>query len=211
MQEVLAGTCRFPTQWTLRRRKRTRRWSPTVDSNKHARRAAPGGSLAGCRLAALATFSTCPKGGRTVPIASPGAGSVRRLHRLPRLPPVRDQFFSTGIFFPGASNPFVGWSNYTKIFHDPIVRTAARNSFLWVVVTVPTDCLGLFAAAVLTDRLPGSIFWRAARLHSRRHLVRRRELGVLLSFRFAGRRGQRSPRFFTATARASMDGADLDR
>ena len=71
-------------------------------------------------------------------------------------------FFNWHIF-PGASNPFVGWSNYTKIFHDPIVRTAARNSLLWVVLTVPIQIfLGLFAAAVLTDRLPGSIFWRAA-------------------------------------------------
>jgi multiple sugar transport system permease protein len=71
-------------------------------------------------------------------------------------------FFNWHIF-PGASNPFVGWSNYTKIFHDPVVRTAARNSLLWVVLTVPVQIfLGLFAAAVLTDRLPGSIFWRAA-------------------------------------------------
>jgi multiple sugar transport system permease protein len=50
--------------------------------------------------------------------------------------------------FPGVSNPFVGWSNYTAIFRDPVVRTASFN--------------GLFAAAVLTDRLPGSMFWRAA-------------------------------------------------
>ena len=75
--------------------------------------------------------------------------------------------FEIGFFnwhiFPGASNPFVGWSNYTKIFHDPIVRTAAFNSFLWIVITVPVQmALGLFAAAVLADRLPGSTLWRAA-------------------------------------------------
>lgn len=71
-------------------------------------------------------------------------------------------FFNWHIF-PGASNPYVGFSNYTKLFHDPIVRTAALNSFLWVVVTVPLQIvIGLFAAAVLTDRLPGSVFWRAA-------------------------------------------------
>jgi multiple sugar transport system permease protein len=71
-------------------------------------------------------------------------------------------FFNWHIF-PGASNPYVGWSNYTKIFHDPVVRTAAFNSFLWIVITVPVQmALGLFAAAVLTDRLPGSLFWRAA-------------------------------------------------
>ena len=71
-------------------------------------------------------------------------------------------FFNWHIF-PGASNPFVGLSNYTKAFEDPNVRTAAFNSFLWIVVTVPLEmAIGLFAAAVLADRLPGSALWRAA-------------------------------------------------
>lgn len=71
-------------------------------------------------------------------------------------------FFDWHIF-PGASNPFLGWSNYTAIFHDPVVRTAAFNSFLFIVITVPAQmALGLFAAAMLTDRLPGSVVWRAA-------------------------------------------------
>ena len=75
--------------------------------------------------------------------------------------------FELGFFnwhiFPGASNPFVGLSNYTQLFHDPIVRTAAFNSFLFIVVTVPLQmAIGMFAAAVLTDRLPGSVLWRAA-------------------------------------------------
>ena len=43
------------------------------------------------------------------------------------------------------------------------MRTASFNSFLFIVITVPIQmALGLFAAAVLTDRLPGSMFWRAA-------------------------------------------------
>jgi multiple sugar transport system permease protein len=43
------------------------------------------------------------------------------------------------------------------------VRTAAFNSLLFIVITVPLQmALGLFAAAILTDRLPGSTFWRAA-------------------------------------------------
>jgi multiple sugar transport system permease protein len=43
------------------------------------------------------------------------------------------------------------------------VRTAAFNSFLFIVITVPAQmALGLFAAAMLTDRLPGSMVWRAA-------------------------------------------------
>lgn len=71
-------------------------------------------------------------------------------------------FFNWHIF-PGASNPFVGLSNFGQIFHDPVVRTAALNSFLYIVVTVPAQmAIGLFAASVLTDRLPGGALWRAA-------------------------------------------------
>jgi multiple sugar transport system permease protein len=80
--------------------------------------------------------------------------------------PIYRQFdlsFYNWHIFPGVSNPFVGWSNYTAIFTDPVVRTASFNSFLFIVITVPIQmALGLFAAAMLTDRLPGSIFWRAA-------------------------------------------------
>lgn len=71
-------------------------------------------------------------------------------------------FFNWHIF-PGASNPFVGFSNYAQLFRDPIVRTAALNSFLFIVVTVPLQmAIGMFAAAMLTDRIPGGILWRAA-------------------------------------------------
>jgi multiple sugar transport system permease protein len=64
--------------------------------------------------------------------------------------------------FPGVSNPFVGWSNYEQIFHDPAIRTAAINTLLFLVITVPTQMLfGLVAAALVTDRLPGRGLWRA--------------------------------------------------
>jgi multiple sugar transport system permease protein len=80
--------------------------------------------------------------------------------------PIYRQFdisFYNWHIFPGASNPFLGWANYTAIFHDSVVRTAAWNSFLFIVITVPIQmAIGLFAAAMLTDRLPGSMFWRAA-------------------------------------------------
>jgi multiple sugar transport system permease protein len=79
--------------------------------------------------------------------------------------PIFRQFdisFFTWHIFPGATSPFVGWSNYSFIFHDPVIRTAAFNSLLYVVITVPVQmALGLFAAAILTDRLPGATFWRA--------------------------------------------------
>jgi multiple sugar transport system permease protein len=70
-------------------------------------------------------------------------------------------FFDWHIF-PGATNPFVGFSNYAAVLRDPIVRTAALNTLLYVVITVPAQMLiGLFAAAVLSDRLPGAGLWRA--------------------------------------------------
>jgi multiple sugar transport system permease protein len=63
---------------------------------------------------------------------------------------------------PGAVNPFVGWANYTAIFRDPEIRTAAFNTLLYIVITVPVQMLiGLVAAAFLTDRLPARTFWRA--------------------------------------------------
>lgn len=58
--------------------------------------------------------------------------------------------------FPGASNPGVGLTNFRAMFKDPAVRTAAVNTLLFVVITVPIQIvLGLAAAAILTDRLPG--------------------------------------------------------
>ena len=120
-------------------------------------------------------------------------------------------FFNWHIF-PGASNPFVGWSNYTKIFHDPVVRTAACNSLLWVVLTVPVQIfLGLFAAAVLTDRLPGSIFWRAAVYIPvvTSYVV----VSWVFSYLFAsqGGGGQRSPWIFHRPQREhQLDGGNLD-
>jgi multiple sugar transport system permease protein len=70
-------------------------------------------------------------------------------------------FFNWHIF-PGAANPAVGFSNYTAAFKDPVVRTAALNTLLYIVVTVPVQMLlGLFAAAILSDRLPAAGLWRA--------------------------------------------------
>lgn len=64
--------------------------------------------------------------------------------------------------FPGVPNPSAGWSNYSRIFHDSAVRTAAVNTLLFLVITVPIQMfLGLLAAALLTDRLPGRGLWRA--------------------------------------------------
>jgi multiple sugar transport system permease protein len=58
--------------------------------------------------------------------------------------------------FPGVANPGVGFANYSHLFDDPAVGTAALNTLLFTVITVPAQMvLGLTAAALLTDRLPG--------------------------------------------------------
>lgn len=58
--------------------------------------------------------------------------------------------------FPGVPSPGVGFRNYSALFHDPEVKTAAINTLLFTVITVPVQMgLGLAAAALLTDRLPG--------------------------------------------------------
>jgi multiple sugar transport system permease protein len=70
-------------------------------------------------------------------------------------------FFNWHVF-PGAENPFLGFSNFTAAFRDPVVRTATLNTALYVVITVPAQMLlGLFAAAILSDRLPAAGLWRA--------------------------------------------------
>jgi multiple sugar transport system permease protein len=73
--------------------------------------------------------------------------------------PIYRQFdisFYNWHIFPGAVNPGVGFANYTAVFHDPEAKTAAINTVLFTVITVPIQmALGLAAAALLTDRLPG--------------------------------------------------------
>ncbi|MDE3130166.1 MAG: sugar ABC transporter permease [Acidobacteriota bacterium] len=108
----------------------------------------------------------------------PGAALHRRLPRITRLVtpyvlllpaaamyavfivyPIYRQFdisFFNWHIFPGAQNPGVGFANFSAVFNDPAVHTAALNTLLFVVITVPIQMvLGLAAAAVMTDRLPG--------------------------------------------------------
>ncbi len=62
---------------------------------------------------------------------------------------------------PGTPTPFVGWSNYTAALRDPVVHTAAINSVLYTVVTVPSQMLiGLIAASLLHRHLPARGLWR---------------------------------------------------
>jgi multiple sugar transport system permease protein len=90
----------------------------------------------------------------------PAAGLYGLFTIFPIVRQVQISFFQWHIE-PGASNPFLGWSNYSAIFHDPEIRTAAWNTLLYIVITVPVQMLlGLVAAGFLTDRLPGRTLWR---------------------------------------------------
>jgi multiple sugar transport system permease protein len=79
--------------------------------------------------------------------------------------PIYRQFdisFYNWHIFPGADNPGVGFANFSAIFKDPAMGTAAVNTLLFIVITVPVQIvLGLIAAAALTDRMPGSGLLRA--------------------------------------------------
>jgi ABC-type sugar transport system permease subunit len=49
---------------------------------------------------------------------------------------------------------FVGFSNYIKAFHDEVFLIALKNTFLFVVGTIPfTTAISLFLAILINDRL----------------------------------------------------------
>ncbi len=63
--------------------------------------------------------------------------------------------------FPGATNRVWDSRTSARCSGTPAVKTAAINTLLFVVITVPIQIvLGLGAAAVLTDRMPGRGLFR---------------------------------------------------
>jgi multiple sugar transport system permease protein len=49
---------------------------------------------------------------------------------------------------------FVGFANYVKAFHDEVFLIALKNTFLFVVGTIPfTTAISLFLAILINDRL----------------------------------------------------------
>ena len=93
-------------------------------------------------------------------IILPGMAFYLLFTIYPVLKQVQISFYHWNIV-PGASSPFVGFHNYKKVLSDPVVKTAALNTLLYVVVTVPTQMLlGLGAAYLVMKRLPGQNLWR---------------------------------------------------
>jgi multiple sugar transport system permease protein len=58
---------------------------------------------------------------------------------------------------------WVGLANYLKLFSDPDFITAIKNSFIFVIGTIPfTTVIALLFAILLNDKFRGRTFFRAA-------------------------------------------------
>lgn len=62
---------------------------------------------------------------------------------------------------PGKESTFVGLSNYTRAFKDPITKIAFRNTVLYMMVTVPCQmALAMIIALLLNSIKFGRVFFR---------------------------------------------------
>ena len=84
--------------------------------------------------------------------------------------------FSTFVFYPmfktiylsffltnarGETTVFVGWQNYLNMFSNPIFLKSIKNTFLFVLYTVPlTVIISLFLAIIANEKLKGIGFFR---------------------------------------------------
>lgn len=79
----------------------------------------------------------------------------------PMLQGLRVSFYQWNIM-PGAEQEFLGLANYKRVFADPVIRTALRNTVLYTLVTVPGQmALGMLVAVALNAPIRGRVFWRA--------------------------------------------------
>jgi multiple sugar transport system permease protein len=75
---------------------------------------------------------------------------------LPMIQAVTTSFYDLVLFRPNASR-FVGFSNYVKLFNDPVFWTALGHTAIWIGLTVPLQMgLGLVTALLLNREFP----WR---------------------------------------------------
>lgn len=72
-------------------------------------------------------------------------------------------FFHWGILGKDREDPNAGWSNYSRVLHDPIFHTALKNIAEYTVGVVPLEmALGLLLALIVNQKLRGRNFFRAA-------------------------------------------------
>ena len=84
--------------------------------------------------------------------------------------------FTTFVFYPmfktiylsffltdaaGNATVFVGWDNYINMFSSPVFLKSMKNTFLFVLYTVPiTIIIALFLAVIANEKLKGIGFFR---------------------------------------------------
>ncbi len=157
--------------------------TPSSGARRQSRRAPPRGAPA---------VRNGPAGWRR-----PTSCCCRRSPCTPSSPSTRSSASSRSAFSTGTSSraprtPSSGWSNYTKIFHDPIVRTAALNSFLYIVVTVPVQMALGPVRRRRADRPAARLGCSGGRPStSRSSPLGRRQLGLRLHLQLPGRHRQR--------------------
>lgn len=62
---------------------------------------------------------------------------------------------------PGKASTFIGLENYLRVFQDPIVGVAFRNTLVYALVTVPGQMiLAMLAALLLNSIIRGKVFFR---------------------------------------------------
>jgi len=72
-------------------------------------------------------------------------------------------FFHWGILGKDREDPNAGWSNYSRVLHDPIFHTALKNIAEYTVGVVPLEmALGLLLALIVNQKLRGRNVFRAA-------------------------------------------------
>jgi raffinose/stachyose/melibiose transport system permease protein len=96
-----------------------------------------------------------------LPFLLPGLFFYGTFILYPMISAIRLSFFEWN-GFATVEKVFVGWGNYTNVlFHDPVFWTAAKNSVIWMILTLlfPT-VLGLVFAVILNQQLPGRYIFR---------------------------------------------------
>ncbi len=168
-------------------------------------RAAPGDVPSGRR----SRWSTAARGARiSTPylLLVPAALDVRALHRLPDLPPVRHQLLQLA-HLPGRGEP-VRRLHELLAPSSTIPRSAPRRSTRCCTSSSPCPVqmvLGLVAAAMLTDRLPGTGLLARPDLHPGRHLLGDRQLRLRLHLQRPGRGRERRALVLRRATRCSID------
>lgn len=82
------------------------------------------------------------------------------LNIIPIIQTLWMSMFNSGAF--GKGNTFVGLENYTKLFSDPQVWYAIRNTLVYTVIVVPvTTILALLLAVALNGKIRGKGVFRA--------------------------------------------------